>query len=204
MSEESSRGLDWARYYAASGDDPRDTLLDALRRFGDERGGRRLAVDLGCGTGRDTVELLRRGWRVLAIDGEPGDIERLLARPDLAQAERERLETRVARFEDASWPDADLVNSSFALPFCPPQAFPALWLRLVASLRPGGRFSGQLFGDRDGWADQPELTVHTRVEVEALLECFEPERLDEVEEDGKTAVGEPKHWHVFHVVARRR
>jgi SAM-dependent methyltransferase len=204
MGEESSRGLDWARYYAASGDDPRDTLLDALRRFGDEGADRRLAVDLGCGTGRDTAALLRLGWRVLAIDGEPGAIERLLARPDLGDAERARLETRVARFEDASWPDADLVNSSFALPFCAPEAFPALWRRLVASLRPGGRFSGQLFGDRDGWSEEPEMTFLTRAEVEALLEGFELERLDEVEEDGKTAVGEPKHWHVFHVVARRR
>ena len=33
-----------------------------------------------------------------------------------------RLETRVARFEDARWPTCDLVNASFALPFCPPGA----------------------------------------------------------------------------------
>ena len=26
----------------------------------------------------------------------------------------------------------------------------------------------------------------------------------EVEEDGKTRLGEPKHWHVFSVVARKR
>jgi trans-aconitate methyltransferase len=41
------------------------------------------AVDLGCGAGRDTAELLRRGWRVLAIDAEAEAIRRLLERRDL-------------------------------------------------------------------------------------------------------------------------
>ncbi len=36
-----------------------------------------------------------------------------------------------------------------------------------------------------------------------LLEPFELERFDEEDEDGKTALGDAKHWHVFHVVARR-
>lgn len=47
------------------------------------------------------------------------------------------------------------------------------------------------------------MTFHARAEVESLLEGFEVERLDEVEEDGETAVGTPKHWHLFDVVARK-
>lgn len=195
---------DWIRYYEAAGTEPRSTLLEALRRFGDEEPRERFAVDLGCGTGRDTVALLRRGWRVLALDGTSEAIERLLVRDDLPDAERGRLETRVARFETAEWPAADLVNSSFALPFCPPHEFPAVWKRIVRSIDVGGRFSGQLFGDRDGWSDEEDMTFQTRAEVEALLSCLEIELLDEVEEDGATAVGEAKHWHLFHVVARRR
>ena len=195
---------DWIRYYEAAGTEPRSTLLEALRRFGDEEPRERFAVDLGCGTGRDTVALLRRGWRVLALDGTSEAIERLLVRDDLADAERGRLETRVARFETAEWPAADLVNSSFALPFCPPNEFPAVWKRIVRSIDVGGRFSGQLFGDRDGWSDEEDMTFQTRAEVEALLSRLEIELLDEVEEDGATAVGEAKHWHLFHVVARRR
>lgn len=139
---------------------------------------------------------------MLAIDGQAEAIERLLARPGLDPS-RERLQTQVARFENAVWPEPELINSSFALPFCPPEAFAGLWRRIESTLRPGGRFSGQLFGDRDGWSAERELTFLTRAEVEALLEAFEVERLDEVEEDGATAVGDPKHWHLFHVVARR-
>lgn len=194
---------EWTQYYEAAGGDARPTLLDALRRFDEEEPRHRFAVDLGSGSGRDTAELLRRGWSVLAVDGTPEGIERLLSRPDLSAGERRRLETRVSRFEKADWPSAELVNSSYALPFCPPQAFPDLWRRIERSLPAGGRFSGQLFGDRDGWSDEDDLTFHTRAEVEALLTGFEPERFDEVEEDGSTAIGKPKHWHVFHLVARR-
>jgi hypothetical protein len=135
---------------------------------------------------------------VLAIDAEPEAIARLRARPGL-----EEVETAVARFEDARWPDADLVNAGFSLPFCPPEHFDDVWSRIAGSIRPEGRFSGQLFGNRDQWAGERELTFHTRAQAEALLSGFEVERFGEVESDGQTALGEPKHWHVFHVVARR-
>ena len=186
----------WGRYYEAAGDDPRPTLLVALERFSAPG----FAVDLGCGTGRDTFELLRRGWRVLAIDAERDAIERLLERAPNTS----RLATDVARFDAATWGTADLVNASFALPFCPPDRFGALWGRIAASLRAGGRFSGQLFGEHDEWSSNPELTFHSRTQVERLLEPFDVERCDEEDEDGWTAIGDRKHWHVFHVVARRR
>lgn len=184
---------DWAAYYDATGDEPRATLLDAVDRF--EQPG--LAIDLGSGTGRDTVELVRRGWHVIAIDGEPEAMARLAARPDLDQS---LVTTEVARFEDATWPAADLVNSSFSLPFVPVEDFGAVWSRIVGSLRPGGRFCGQLFGDRDTWASEG-VTCFTRAEVDALLSGLSVETLDEEEQDSEDALGNPKHWHVFHVVA---
>jgi tellurite methyltransferase len=190
----------WSRYYEAAGVDARPTLLRALELFEREGLDHGQAVDLGCGTGRDTVALLGRGWSVLALDAEAEAIDRLLRVAPSTGA----LTTKVVRFEDARWGECDLVNSSFALPFCPPASFGDVWARIVASLPRGGRFSGQLFGDRDGWAADDELNFHTREETEALLVPFEIEQLDEVEEDGRTALGEAKHWHVFHLVVRKR
>ena len=187
---------DWHAYYEAAGGDPRPTLVAAAESFAEP--GR--AADLGCGTGRDTFELLRRGWSVLAIDGQREAVDRLLA----AAHPGARLETQVARIEEATWPECDLVNSSYALPFVPPQAFPAVWARIIDSLRAGGRFSGQLFGDRDEWRTDPLLTFQTRADIARLLTPFDVELLDEVEEDGQTATGTAKHWHLFHVVARKR
>ena len=194
----------WQRYYQKTGGrPPRPTLMFALDRFAAEGPppAPRLAVDLGCGSGRDTVEILRRGWRVLAIDAEPAALEGLRARPEIAPGAP--LETLVARFETAAWPACDLVNSSFALPLCPPAAFPALWQRIVASLQPGGRFAGQLYGDRDSWVGDPTITFHARAEIDRLLAGLEVEHLREEEDDSVTPRGRSKHWHIFHIVARK-
>jgi tellurite methyltransferase len=199
---------DWAAYFdAVAGLPARETLVCALERF---EAGSYFAIDLGCGDGRDTVELLRRGWRVLAIDSSAEGLARLTratASPQLGAASRATLETRLARFETTPLPPADLVNASFSIPHCSPAEFPAMWERIVRAIRPGGRFAGQLFGVRDEWATKPDgviRTYHTREQVQAMLGPFEVEMLDEVERPGKNAFGEPKYWHVFHIVARKR
>jgi tellurite methyltransferase len=198
----SERDSDWREYYERmAGRPPRQTLLTALARFGAAASGLS-AVDLGCGEGRDTIALLRRGWRVLAIDAEAAAIARLLARPDLPPGAA--LETRCARFEDADWPMVDLVNASFALPLCPPQRFPGVWAKVERSLVPGGRFAGQLFGERDEWQGEPGITHFARREIERLLQGFAVEMLEEEETDTTTPYGKPKHWHLFHIVARKR
>jgi tellurite methyltransferase len=199
-----TKDRDWASYYRKTGErPPRATLLAALDRFDAEPASpdRRLAVDLGCGSGRDVVEMLRRGWRVLAIDAEQAAVDHLRGRADIASDAP--LETQVGRFEVADWPDAELVNSSFALPLCPPDAFDALWARIVASLKPGGRFAGQLYGTRDSWYGQKDLVFVDRARLGELLARLEVEMLDEEEDDSTTPRGETKHWHIFHIVARK-
>lgn len=190
----------WAAYYdAVAGGPARDTLIAAADAFASE-GRVGDAVDLGCGSGRDTFELLRRGWRVLAIDADEDGVRRVREAAHGAP----RLETRLARLENADWGTRDLVNASYALFFLAPEPFARTWQRIRASLRHGGRFSGQLLGDRDTWAADPKMTHHSRGDVTHLLDGLEIERLDEDENpNGQTATGVAKHWHVFHVVARR-
>jgi SAM-dependent methyltransferase len=191
----------WSDYYqAVEGRPPRETLLEALAKFDAlPTVFPRLAVDLGCGDGRDTVEILKRGWRVIAIDGAEEAIARLKNRPDL---DYNRIETHVMRFEDLALPESvDLINASFCLPFCPPEHFSSLWQKIVAALPIGGRFCGQLFGDRDSWAVYPNMSHHTRTQVEKLLQPFTVELFQEEEHPGTTALGEEKYWHIFHIVA---
>jgi trans-aconitate methyltransferase len=194
----------WVRYYqAVQGREPRAPFLAALAAFEadgfDQTSGQ--AVDLGCGDGTETMALLARGWCVLAVDRELAAIERVLAA--LPEVARPRLETQVTSFENAVLPPADFVYAGLSLPFCPPEHFPAIWERVVAAVRPGGRFAGHLFGERDSWNGDPTKTFHTAAEFQQRFAGFTIESLNEVENDRPTALGEPKHWHVYEVVARR-
>jgi hypothetical protein len=146
--------------------------------------------------------MLRRGWCVKAIDREPDGIRRLT---DSVPVEyRHLLQTRVSPFERLhELPSCNLINASFSLPFCAPEHFGILWQAIVLALRPRGRFAGNLFGERDGWAHDTRMTFHTRAEVERLLDSFKVEHLYEEERDGTTALGDAKHWHAFHIVARK-
>lgn len=190
----------WRRYFDAAGLEPRPTLLAALAAWGDRPPGR--ALDLGCGTGRDTLALLARGWNVHAIDGEAEALERLAAH--VVAAERALLTTQQTRFEAlAALPSADLINASMSLPFCPQEAFPAFWARIRAALAPGGLFAGHLLGSGDDWAARG-VVVQDAEAVTALLDGWMVLRCDENVYDGITAVGARKRWHLFEIVARRQ
>jgi tellurite methyltransferase len=184
----------WSDYYDANeGRSPRDQLLDVLGRFA----GPGTAVDVGCGSGIDTTAMLDSGWTVLAIDAEPSAIDRLRVRA----GPRRALKVQLSPMEDVVLPPADLVWASYSLFFCDPARFPDLWSRIRAAVRPGGRFAGELLGNRDTWASMEGHTAFARNDAEALFDRWTVERFEEEENDGEACAG-PKHWHLFHVIAR--
>ncbi|MDJ0571884.1 MAG: class I SAM-dependent methyltransferase [Pleurocapsa sp. MO_192.B19] len=190
---------DWKAYYnAVANRPPRKTILTALAAF--KQPG--FAIDLGCGDGRDTVEILRQNWKVLAIDKEPDAIARLLSRSNLNTWQ---LTTQIISFEQLQLPKSvNLINASFSLPFCPPEAFPTLWNQIFNSLVTGGRFCGHLFGERDSWGNSELINNFTRSQLETLLKPYAIELLEEEEHPGQTPLGEDRYWHIFHIVARKQ
>ena len=199
MTEDKSAG--WAAYYEKLRErPPRRTLLAALDCFGPAPKDN-IAVDLGCGDGRDVIEMLRRGWRVVAVDSEPEALRQLQARP---LPEGCDLTPILARLEEVPLPiGVSLVNSSFAMPLCEPEAFHAVWERIREALPVGGRFSGQWYGPRDSWVGRAGMTFVSRDEALVLLKGLDLEMFEEEEADGVTPRGNAKHWHIFHIVARK-
>lgn len=193
----------WQGYYRwTARRPPRELLLLTLNHIGWERRPRRprTAIEIGFGAGNDTRELLRRGWRVLAIDQEEA-AARFLARR-VPPRYRGALTTLVAPVQGLELPPADLVYASFSLPFCPPERFPRLWASIRRSLKPGGHFAGQLFGDQDEWVGQRPLTFHRREQVVRLARGLRTELLRETVEEGMSFDG-PKHWHFFDMVLEK-
>lgn len=187
---------EWSDYYKASIAKPLHPHYENLQPHLPEGGE---ALELGCGVGHGVLHLLEKGFHVTAVDAEEEAVAILRSRlPNGAAAKVVR-----SQFQELELGKYDLVAAHFCLFFLTPAEFNAFWPRLIASIKPGGLLSCQLLGVNDEWRDRG-YTVLDRPEVDTLLEPFDVLFLEEVERDGETAVGVKKHWHVFHVVARKK
>ena len=180
---------------------PRPVLSKVLELFEGFKG---YAVELGCGSGVDTIHLVNAGWKVYAVDGT-GDGFKFI-QSSVSEDKRLSVECKQANFEGLVIPDADLVYSSYSIPFCKREAFDAFWNNIVKAIRPGGRFAGHLFGEQDGWKNFiNDMTLHTKAGVDGLFEGFDIEYFDELCEDRPSVnVGGTKRWHVFEIIALKR
>ncbi|MBF8289734.1 MAG: Methyltransferase type 12 [Chloroflexi bacterium] len=194
-------GPDWAAYYRhTQGREPRPLFskgMAALAAVGVQPG---QAVEIGFGDGTETRSLLHEGWRVVAVDPTPDAAAALLASvpiPDVG-----RLEILTSTAEEAALPPFDLLYAGYALSFIRPGAFRRFWRRLRAQLRPGGFIVLNIFGVRDSWAGDPDMTFVARDEVFRMVQGLDVIAIDEEDQDGDSFSG-PKHWHLFDIVARR-
>lgn len=155
------------------------------------------ALDLGAGSLYDIEFLIHEGFKeVIAVDQTPKFRE--IVAPTGA------LFTYIeARFEAYDFPanHFDLVSAQYALPFVAPISFEKLWRRIMASLTEGGIFTGQLFGERDGWRENVNMTFHTVDDVHRLLSASDSLVFEEQEYDEKSPRG--KHWHYFDIIMRK-
>jgi len=186
--------VDWEAYYEARLEKPLHPIFERLEPHLPPGG---VALELGCGVGAGVLWLLERGFEVVAVDRDERALEIVEGR--LPQGARCRLV--LADLADYSPPPADVVVAGFSLFFLPRSEFQGFWSRLRTALPPGGLFAGQLLGVDDDWRTRG-YTVHTEDEIRDLFEGFAMLDWEEANRPGKTALGEDKHWHVFHVVAR--
>ena len=173
-----------------------------LRMFMDMKVEAGVCIDLGCGAGRDTVFLIKNGWKVIAIDKE--DTEKMI-RSSLNEEEQNSLEFIKQDFENnITLQSCNLLVANASLSFCNKENFNELWNKIVNSISKDGYFVGNFFGINDTWANRPNMTFFTKEEVIKLFSSFEIINFKEVEKNGKTALGVEKHWHVFNVIAKKK
>lgn len=188
---------DWKEFYELTKNDPPSSLLVKALGYVNQKG---KAIDIGGGALKDTRYLLDQGFDVTVVDKE----ELMMKAAELIYSDK--VHPVVSSFADFDFPEDtfDIASAMFALPFNPPDTFDAVLEKIKKSLALGGIFCGQFFGDRDEWASNPTMTFHTREQAERALADLERIELTEKEWDGKLANGTPKHWHVFHFIARKR
>ncbi len=189
----------WAEYSkAVAREEAHNTIIVALSKFDKAQN----AVDLGCGSGRDAKEMLRQGWKVLAVDQSQDALNCLLEAT--GSWERAQLDTWLGKMQDAELPEVSLVNAGVSLPFCAPEDFGRLWQNVCRAIKPGGRFSGHFFGKNDDWSVNKRMTFLSQAEVKELFIDFELEWFNEVEGPIPIVPTGFRHGQVFEIVARKR
>lgn len=164
------------------------------------------ALDLGPGALNESAYLLEQGFRsVVAVNKHPLEADPV-AQSRAATFPSDRFEYRVSSFDEFNFvPNTyDLINAQYSLPFNPQVTFGRMFASMIASLKPGGIITGQLFGPKDEWNDNSgRLTFLTREQVEKLLSDCEIISFEEVEGPDRLAIGGEKYWHTFHFIAQK-
>ena len=193
---------------------PRELLTRTLDSLQSEHASsaRLRALDLGCGPGRECVALLKRGFRVTAVDPYEEMLQRAraLVATDCAELAdgmafvKATLESYASSIAPNSF---ELVHAGFVLPFVAPAEFARAFALLRSGIAPGGYFVGQFFGPDDEFirtSPKSAMTAHSAADIPVLFEGFELLEHEEVNREGRIGQGRTKWWHVHHVVARRR
>ena len=89
------------------------------------------AIDLGCGAGRDTIYLIKNGWKVLSIDKE--DTGKFIS-SKLNEEEIKRFRFVRQDFENIELEKNNLFVANFSIPFCKKDCFNELWNKITNSI----------------------------------------------------------------------
>ena len=161
------------------------------------------AVDLGCGAGRDTLYLIKNGFKVLAIDKE--DTSKIISKK-LNSEELKRFRFKCQAFEDLEIEENNLLVANFSIPFCNKNYFKSFWNKIGNSILENGYFVGNFLGVNDSWTKtKKDMVFLTKEEVLDLFKNnFNIIFFKEVEKDEKTVLGVMKHWHIYNVIAKKK
>lgn len=174
---------------------PRENLVRAVELF-EKESFRGLCMDIGSGAGNDINYLLEKGWNVIALD--PEEKSQHIIQERFSNCSNLQF-TRV-NFKEISWEMVDLMNCSYVLPFCEKEYFDTLMHKIVANIKPGGRFSGNFFGPLHSWN---HLYLVSREKALNYFYHFDIEYINEVKEHKISALGDEVYFHNLDVVGRK-
>lgn len=164
-------------------------------------------VDLGCGSGIDSLYFIENGHFVIAIDREISVIRD--KKKKLGEDEQSRLSILKADFNEITYPKADVIYASYSLPFCGSQNFLTTWDKHFETLKPNTAVGIVLFGQKDEWyAHNDYLAFHSDEEAKSLFKTFDIRHYENIEYLGKCMSSDgsiiDKHWNVINIVAYKK
>lgn len=107
---------------------------DNIKKFVEMKTKTGNAIDLGCGSGRDTIFLIKNNWNVTAIDRE--DTQNIIE-ANLNTEDLKKFKFMCQNFENIKLYKNDLIVSNFSIPFCSKNYFNDFWNKIVNSINNG-------------------------------------------------------------------
>ena len=110
-----------------------------------------IALDLGCGEGRDTIPLLKRGLNVTAVDKSPVGINKLLKRLETEKISKDMLTTNACDVLNFDWTADyyDLVVGITLLDHLDKEQGLKVATKIIEATKKGGIVFMEVLTDRD-------------------------------------------------------
>lgn len=153
------------------------------------------AIDLGCGSGNETVFMIRKGINVLAIDQELNE-NFILNR--LKKKEKQLVTLTKTTFDNMSLPVTDFIVACFSLDFCNQDCYKKAFEKIKSSLTKNGKLAITFFGEKQ--ESTPFALKHTVLEIQEILAEFTIIKWKEkYYQNEKTNLW----WHYYEVIAEK-
>lgn len=177
---------------------PRPLVVEALKYVNNKN----ICLDIGAGALNDSRFLLEEGFKkVVAVDSSA---DFFTFAKEISSENFIPINSPIEEY--AFIPNQlDFVTAQFSLPFVSSKKnLDEIWNVIHDSLKKGGIFCGQLFGERDSWNDQKhKILFHSKKEIEIMVHAYKVLFLEEEEKESQTASGHEKHWHIFNFILEK-
>ncbi|MGF1725584.1 class I SAM-dependent methyltransferase [Photobacterium nomapromontoriensis] len=181
---------------------PRSHLIEAHEFLGDSIENK-VAVDCACGTGRDTLYLLEKGYKVYAFDNDLPRLDILAQHP--LTGSNPNLDIQISSFAEYQFPKSHLINASACLFFCTPTDFSILWRNIHQYLENNGIFCGHFLGN-DTLEENEKLPIltHSQRELEQLFSDFYIISWKKKQEYSSNLTGKKRLWLIHTIIALKK
>ena len=157
---------------------------------------KKIALDIGCGGGRDSNFMAQYFSKVVAMDNN-SDCKKYLNKKniDFLNCEIEKHDFGKEKY--------NFINSWNTLVFIKPEDLTKIINKLFDSLTKGGIFAGNIFGLDDDWKDRPNMSFLSEKEIKKLFQNFKIIKLEEIKKTKKLIIGSLKKWHFYNIIAKK-
>lgn len=191
--------MSWSIYYQKNKDRELRPLYKRAIKFIEPTATK--AIDLGCGTGTEVVDLLKRGLIVHAVDKEPQAFEFLKSQIEDFQ---EKFHPHLSALENLKiWPQVDFLFAYHSFPFCKRESFRSVLKKALNSLSEKGVFAASFFGLEDEWAIEDKVIGIGADEIRNQLHKFEILHLEDTKKTNPSAFQGNKMWNIIEVIAKK-